>query len=134
MRKPKVENRYNLTMKKIRKLKVGDESQIKEPLFWRNNVINAWCISKLIGTDDDVKYGTDNDIWIGIYDKPYYNRRIHVRCSCYGGMCFYKFDKFFRYEDIEYENDLKTQEELLRIINHLIDERILVMENGREKS
>ena len=40
MRKPKVENKYNLTMKKIKKLKVGDESQIKEPLFWRNNVIN----------------------------------------------------------------------------------------------
>lgn len=41
MRKPKVENKYNLTMKKIKKLKVGDEFKIKEPLFWRNNVINA---------------------------------------------------------------------------------------------
>lgn len=87
MRKPKVENKYNLTMKKINKLRVGDESKIKEPLFWRNNVINAWCISKLIGTDQDVKYGANNDIWIGIYDKPYYNRRVHTRCDCFGGMC-----------------------------------------------
>ena len=131
MRSPKVKNKYNLTMKKINKLKVGDESKIKEPLFWRNNVINAWCINRIIGTDDDVKYGTDNHIWIGIYDKPYYNRRIHVRCSCYGGMCFYKFDKFFRYEDIEYENDFKTQEELLRTVNMLIDEGILVIKDGR---
>ena len=80
MRSPKVKNKYNLTMKKINKLKVGDESKIKEPLFWRNNVINAWCINRIIGTDDDVKYGTDNDIWIGIYDKPYHNRKIGVHC------------------------------------------------------
>lgn len=134
MRSPKVKNKYNLTMKKINKLKVGDESKIKEPLFWRNNVINAWCINRIIGTDDDVKYGTDNHIWIGIYDKPYYNRRIHVRCSCHGGMCSYKFDKFYQYKDIENELDLKTQEALLRTVNYLIDEGILVMENGREES
>lgn len=30
MRKPKVENKYNLTMKKINNLKVGDESKIKK--------------------------------------------------------------------------------------------------------
>lgn len=29
MRKPKVENKYNLTMKNINKLSVGDESKIK---------------------------------------------------------------------------------------------------------
>ena len=46
-------------------------------------------------------------------------------------MCFYKFDKFFRYEDIEYENDFKTQEELLRTVNMLIDEGILVIKDGR---
>lgn len=48
-----------------------------------------------------------------------------------GGMCFYKFDKFYHQEDIEYENDLKTQEELLRTINMLIDEGILVIKDGR---
>lgn len=131
MRKPKVENKYNLTMKKINKLSVGDESKIKEPLFSRNNVINAWCISKFIGTDQDVKYGANNDIWIGIYDKPYYNRRVHTRCDCFGGMCTYKFDKFYQEKDIENELDLKTQEELLRTVNYLIDEGILVIKDGR---
>lgn len=33
MRKPKVENKYNLTMKKINKLMVGDESKIKDHCF-----------------------------------------------------------------------------------------------------
>lgn len=60
MKKPKIENKYNLTTKKIRQLKVRNESKVCEPLFWRNNVINAWCISKDIGTDADKRYGTDN--------------------------------------------------------------------------
>ena len=119
-----MENKYNLTMKKIKKLKVGDESQIKEPLFWRNNVINAWCISGTVGTD--------NEFWIGIYDKPYYNSRIRVYCNCLGGMSTYKFNKFFRFEDIEHENDLKVQEDLLKTVNNLIDEGILVMEDGKK--
>lgn len=41
MRKPKVENKYNLKPSDINKLIVKDRSKIKEPLFWRNNVINA---------------------------------------------------------------------------------------------
>ena len=41
MREAKVLNKYNLTLKTARKLEVGDESKICEPLFWRNNVINA---------------------------------------------------------------------------------------------
>lgn len=129
MRKPKVENKYNLTMKKIHKLKVGDESKINEPLYWRNNVVNAWCISKSIGTDQDRRYGTDNEYWIGVYDKPYYNHRVHAHCNCWGGMGTYRFNKFYRDKDIEHENDLQTQEELLRTINMLIDEGILVIEN-----
>lgn len=80
MRKPKVKNKYNLTMKKINNLKIGDESKICEPLFWRNNVVSAWCISKDIGTDADKRYGTDNSFWIGIYDEPYYGKRFHVKC------------------------------------------------------
>lgn len=131
MRKPKVENKYNLTMKKIQKLKIGDEYKIKKPLFWRNNIINAWCINGTVGTYQDIKYCTYNEFWIGIYDKPYCNSRIRAYCNCWGGMGTYKFDKFFRPEDIECENDLKVQEELLKTINHLIDERILVMEDGR---
>ena len=43
-------NKYDLDMKKVRKLRVGDESKIHKPLFWRNDVINAWCISGAVGT------------------------------------------------------------------------------------
>lgn len=46
-------------------------------------------------------------------------------------MSTYKFNKFFRSEDIEHENDLKVQEDLLKTVNNLIDEGILVMEDGK---
>lgn len=135
MRKPKVKNKYNLTMKKINNLKIGDESKICEPLFWRNNVVSAWCISKDIGTDADKRYGTDNSFWIGIYDEPYYGKRFHVKCYSFGGMCGYNFKKFYDEKEIENEIDLQTQEELLKTVNHLIDEGILVMEDeGRSKT
>ena len=133
MRKPKVENKYNLTMKKIKKLKVGDEPRIKEPLFWRNNVINASCCTlERLGLIKIYSTALITGFWIGIYDKPYYNSRIRVYCNCLGGMSTYKFNKFFRFEDIEHENDLKVQEDLLKTVNNLIDEGTLVMEDGKK--
>ena len=127
MRKPKVENKYNLKPSDIKKLIVNDRSKIKEPLFWRNDVINAWCISKSIGTDADRKYCTDNSVWIGIYDKPYYRHEVHYPCTCWGGMGGYNFKEFFNYREIETEKDLETQEVLLQVINQLLDERILII-------
>lgn len=127
MRKPKVENKYNLKPSDINKLIVNDRSKIKEPLFWRNDVIKAWCISKSIGTDADRKYCTDNSVWIGIYDKPYYRHEVHCYCTCWGGMGRYNFNEFFNYREIETEKDLETQEILLQYINRLLDEGILAI-------
>lgn len=127
MRKPKVENKYNLKPSDINKLVVNDRSKIKEPLFWRNDVINAWCISKSIGTDADRKYCTDNSVWIGIYDKPYYCHEVHCYCTCWGGMGRYNFNEFFNYREIETEKDLETQEILLQYINRLLDKGILAI-------
>lgn len=125
MREPKIKNKYHLKPSDINKLVVNDCSKIKEPLFWRNDVINAWCISKSIGTDADRKYCTDNSVWIGIYDKPYYRHEVHCYCTCWGGMGKYNFKKFFDYQEIETEKDLETQETLLQYINQLLDEGIL---------
>lgn len=128
MRQPKVENKYNLKPRDIPNLIILDRSKIKSPLFWRNNVINAWCISGSIGTDADRRYGNDNEYWIGIYDKPYRKKLIHFHCNCWGGMGRYTFNEFFNMEEIENERDLETQEKLLEIINRLIDEKILGVE------
>ena len=100
MRQPTVENKYDLTMAKIRKLKITDRSQIGKPLFWRNDVIGAWCI-------------------VG---------KLRVHLTSYGGMCGYKFNQFFREKDIENDNDLLIQEKFLSKINELIDLGILSQE------
>lgn len=120
MRKPTVENKYNLTILKIKKLKIGDKTKIKEPLFWRNDVISAWCILK--------RY-VDNEFWLGIYDEDAkaYKGKIRVDFDTHDGMRSYKFNQFFKEKDIENEMDLRIQELALETINHLIDEEILVL-------
>lgn len=127
---PKVENKYNLTISKIKKLKVGDRNKICEPLFWRNNVINAWCISGSAGSAKDREFATDNEFWIGIYDidAKSYAGKFRFTFSTYGGMCGYNFNKFFEPSDIENDLDLEIQEKFLNTINNLIDKGILRME------
>lgn len=128
MRKPKIINKYNLKFSDIKNLKILDRGRICEPLFWRNNVVNAWCISETTAkTEADSRYGTYNDYWIGIYDEdaPSYKGKIRVSCSAYGGMCDYNFKNFFDYSEIENELDLEIQEKLLDKANFLIDNKIL---------
>ena len=46
MRKPRVENKYNLKPKDIQKAVVLDFERLHTTPFWRNNVVNAWCLSE----------------------------------------------------------------------------------------
>lgn len=123
MRTPTVNNKYNLTMAKIRRLKVVDRSKVCKPLFWRNDVIGAWCIIGSAGSDMDIQFGTDNEFWIGIYDDnaKTYAGKFRVHLTSYSRMCDYKFNQFFREKDIENDNDLLIQEKFLSKINELID-------------
>ena len=120
MREPTVKNKYNLTIPKIKGLKIGDRGKIKEPLFWRNNIISAWCILK--------RY-RDNEFWLGIYDEdaPAYKGKFRIDFSTYDGMCEYDFKKFFQEKNIENEMDLRIQELALETINQLIDEGALMI-------
>ncbi len=126
-RESTVENKYNLTIPAIRKLKVKDRSLVCEPLFSRNNVVQAWCIVGRAWGPSDNRYHMDNEFWIGVYDE---DAREHAgefqfSISAYGGMALYDFQKFFQAEDIECENDMVIQEKFLDTINRLIDMGIL---------
>ena len=116
-------NKYKLTPASLKKYVVGDRSKISEPLFWRNNVINAWCISKQIGGDL-----SGDSFWIGIYDEnaPHYAGRFRFYFDSWGGMCNYIFNKFFDPSEIEYEKDLRIQEAFIDVVNTLIEEGIIV--------
>lgn len=130
IRKPMVSNKYNLTIDKLKKYRVADRALVKEPIFWRNNVVQAWCISGSAGTDKDRRFGTDNEFWIGIYDEDAkaYAGKFRFYFTSYGGMCGYAFNEFFNERDIEYENDLLVQEMFLEKINTLIDSGIIALE------
>lgn len=130
MRKPKVKNKYNLTVQDLKRLRVGNREKILDPLFWRNNVINAWCISQTtIKNRRDDEFGTYDEFWIGVYDEDAksYAGKIRVTFSSYGGMCHYNFKKFFDFSEIENEMDLEIQEKFITTINQLLDEQILVL-------
>lgn len=130
MRKPKIKNKHNLTISKIKKMKIGDRSKIKEPLFWRNNIIQAWCISGSTARNSkEDECGIYNEYWLGIYDKDAkaYADKFRIYFSTYGGMCGYIFNKFFEQKDIECEVDLLVQEIFLEKINYLIDEGVLII-------
>lgn len=119
LRKPKIENKYNLKPKDICKAVVLDFKRLKQPPFWRNNVINAWCLSG--GTGRGLFGGYIDSYWIGFYDDG----RIKLECTSYEDMCSYKFNKFFNFSEIDTETDLELQEKLLERINWLIDEKII---------
>ena len=112
---PRVPNKYDLTIEKIKNLKVNDTSKFGEPIFWRNDVVNAWCISG--GT----RY---NSYWIGFYD----NGTFRFTISCYEDMCWYNFKEFYKIEEIEIIDDFLVQEMFLEKINYLIDEGILIFQ------
>lgn len=122
MRQSVVENKYNLTISKIRQLQVADRSKVNRPMFWRNNVVNAWCISDSVGPDYDA-----TEYWIGIYDEDAkeYAGQFKFNFATYGGMCGYDFEEFFKKRDIEHESDFVIQEKFLKKINELIDAGIL---------
>ena len=130
MRKPLVENKYNLLPSSIPKLRVN-RNKVNETHFWRNNVIHAWCISgNTAKRTADHEFGTYNSFWLGVYDEDCKEHAGEIRLdfSAYGGMCKYVFETFYDFSTIEYEIDLEIQEKFLETINQLIDEGVFITE------
>jgi hypothetical protein len=130
MRKPKVENIYNLTIEKIKKLKYNRD-KVNESGFYRNNAVDAWCISKTTAKNDgEYECCAYNSFWLAIYDDDaeMYAGELILDVSSHGGMCNYNFNEFYRTEDIECEIDLEIQELILESINKLIKEDVLYVE------
>lgn len=125
IRKPKIENKFNLKPKDIEKAVVLDYERLHQAPFWRNDVVQAWCLSDGSGKG---YYGDWWDsYWIGFYDSDAktYAGQIRLNCSSHEDMCNYIFKYFFDYSEIEIEEDLELQEKLLSRINWMIDEKII---------
>lgn len=120
IKNPRVPNKYNLTVEKVKNLKINDSTKICTPLFWRNDVINAWCISYESDQDSGNKLSYDS-FWIGFYD----NGDFKFYFTSYGDMCGYDFEEFYNPHEIEIIDDFLVQEKFLEKINLLLDEKIL---------
>jgi len=125
MRKPTVKNKYKIKVSDLNKLVLLDKDKLCEPLFWRNNIINAWCIS-------DGTYSEMDTYWIGVYDEDAesYKGKIKVYFTSYEGMCDYKFRKFYCYDEISCEDDLRVQEMFLEKLNYLLDNNIFAIKKS----
>ena len=135
LREPQIENKYHLNPNDIKKAIILDEDRLHKPPFWRNDVIDAWCLSGGVGKDWDGNF--ESEYWIAFYDKEAkaYAGTIRMSCTTYGGMYGYKFPSFFNPKDIDCELDLQLQEKLLQTYHWLIEEGILKFpERKRDES
>lgn len=121
MRKPNVENKYHLTMSKLKQAKIINKEKLLKNYNLINNSSEQYILIKDIGTPDDFKYGSYSSYYI-TFNK---NNTIKVECTCFGGMCNYKFDEFFKKDDVKNEIDLQLQEGLLGVLNDLIDNNVI---------
>lgn len=127
IRKPRIENKYNLKPKDIENAVILDYDRLHQSPFWRNNVVKAWCLTG--GSGKGFYDDWMDSYWIGFYDKDAkeYAGKIRFYCTAYEDMCRYNFKSFFDYTEIEHEADLELQEKLLERLNWLIDEKIIAI-------
>jgi len=118
----KYQNKYNLTPKSIKELKILDWDKLKKRT-WHNNAMlsgNWWC--HLEGCSLNGSYCDESEFWIGFNED---NGKIDCDFTCFGGMCGYKFDKFYDPSDIENYLDMNVQVNTIRWLNEMIDDGIL---------
>lgn len=120
----KVPNKYNLTPKSIKELKVLDWDRLKEKC-WHNNAMGGedkpwWC--HIEGCNDGGRYDDEDEFWIGFNEST---GEVDCNFSSYGGMCHYCFDEFYNINDIYNKYDMMVQVNALRWLNKMINEGIL---------
>ena len=127
-RTTKIKNKYNLKPKDIQHAIVLNKEALHDKPFWYNNIVKAWCLSG--GAGEGLYGGYEYEYWIGFYDDnaPAYKNKIRLQCSSYEGMCNYTFKKFFDLDEIKNKYELQLQQELLKVINWLIDSKIIYIE------
>ena len=115
-------NKHNLTPKNIKKLKILDWDRLKKETWLNKAMTNGtwWC--HLEGCNLSGRYDDEDEFWIGFNED---NSTIDCHFSCYGGMCWYKFDKFYRAQEISNQFDMNVQVNTIRWLNKLIDSGIL---------
>ena len=113
-------NKYNLTPKNIKKLKVLDWKKLKKKT-WFNKAMNKPCWCHLEHSCTKMCFDYEDEFWIGFYEDG----KIDFNFSSREGMCGYKFDNFYDSKEIENKDDLDIQVKCIRYLNGLIEDGII---------
>ena len=118
----KYPNKYKLTPKSVKKLKILDWDRLKKETWLNRTKLSGkwWC--HLEGCNLDGKYDDEDEFWIGFNEE---NNKIDYSFTSYGGMCGYTFDRFYDVSEIENRFDMVVQVNAVRWLNRLIDDGIL---------
>ena len=119
----KYPNKYHLTPKTIRKLRILDWDMLKK-VTWHNNAKKGswWCHLEGCQFPKSAVYNDTNEFWIGFNED---NNKIDYNFSCLEGMCIYKFDEFYSIDGIGNTHDINVQVNAIRWLNTLIDMGVL---------
>ena len=120
----KYPNKYKITPEKIKKLKILDWGKLKERT-WHNNAMlsgNWWCHLEGSQKEGQPYNDEDDEFWIGFNED---NDKIEYDFTSYGGLCLYKFRKFYDGNTIENKYDMQVQANTIRWLNMMIDDGVL---------
>ena len=122
----KYPNKYHLTPKNIKKLRILDWDRLKE-LTWHNNAMarngSWWChLEGCQPPDSKRQYDDEDEFWIGFDEE---NNKIDCNFTCFESMCDYNFKEFYCIGEIGNEYDMYVQVNAIKWLNMVIDEGIL---------
>jgi hypothetical protein len=122
----KYPNKYHITPKSIKKLKILDWDRLKK-LTWHNDAMTRkgswWChLEGCQPPDSKQQYDDEDEFWIGFNEE---NDKIDCHFTCFGGMCGYYPKKFYSVEEIGNKYDMNVQVNTIKWLNTMIDEGVL---------
>lgn len=118
MRKPVIKNKYNLEIADVNKAIVIKPDALKEEPFWRNDQLNCYTVSQVIG---NAEFGDEHEFYIQFYDDGH----VELKIYCFSGMSKYTPKHFYDQNEIECDQDLRIQELLLAQLNWLLDNKVI---------
>ena len=115
--KMRKENVHNFRPADILGAKIADWDAFK--IFaWFNTSLQSWVISC-----------SDREVETSFFAEFNEEECVRYDCSCYDGMCWYRFNSFFEPDEINGTCELELQKAMLKLYNDLYDSGALIFTN-----
>lgn len=128
----KYPNKYNLTPKNIKTIKVLDWDRLKEHTWYNEATDNPPYSCHLEGCQKEGQpYNNKNEFWIEFFadgEVYYYFTTLFTdfcKYNCFSWKDYYNFEKFYSIKSIENPYNMQVQVNAIKYLNMLIDEKII---------